>query len=538
MIDRIEQLKSDVLNRDEDIWSRDQLIGALRYDIALYANEEHWVLLRQRYFALQQQYGQMPQNFDRLERKYASLEDEHIDLFNRFKQLEGDHTELKVQHDQIRDERDRLEDDAETSKRSAQEAEARYWALEVQRDHIREQKAKSEKEAGAKEKFLADLAARMFKRTMSLARILVGIDVDPMDDEQVALCQLAQKHLVLSAKEINNMLAKPGLSEDRDIEDGRDESNLQATHTENASSSTSVCESNNLESTFPIAEANASSIAAATDGDYVPESPAAFATFKAVSKTPLRYCSLVSPALEKCPKAINEETNESPSLPQEVFNPPRFQDFAFGASSSAVPFVGNEIKPSALPEPTPEPVPTGNFNISSTSLAQAPQTTSDPPRFGQDCTFCGNNSKVSFTANQQTSSSPPAPVSESLSANAFSVPGTSLTQDISSVIPQAEENATEEEIPNKDTVNKERAEENAPEVNIPSKENPLRKKAKGEARNKEEPKKEEPKVQGPNRGQRRALSRERKAAEKKAQAQANTAAYRGRTAVAIAMMRG
>ena len=214
LTDQIEQLKSDVLNRDGDIWSRNQLIEALRYDIALYANEEHWVLPRQRYFALQQQYGQMPQDFDRLERKYENLEDEYIDLSNKFKQREGDHTELRAQHDQIGNERDRLQDDAETSKQSSQEAEARCWALEVQCHHIIEQKAKSDKEAGAKERFLADLAARMFKQTMSMARILVDIDIDPMDNEQKALCQLAQKHLGLSAKEIANKFAKAESSED------------------------------------------------------------------------------------------------------------------------------------------------------------------------------------------------------------------------------------------------------------------------------------------------------------------------------------
>lgn len=544
-IDQIEQLKSNVLICEQDIWSRNQLIEALRYDIALYANQEHWILLRQHYFALQQQYGQMPRDFQRLERKYEDLEDEHINLSDRFKRLEGDHTELKVQHDQIKDERHQLEDDAETSKRSAQEAEARYWALEVQCDHIREQKAKSEKEAGAKERFLADLAARMFKQTMSMARILVGIDIDPMDDEQVALCQLAQKYLGLNANEITNKLAKPESSEDGEVEDERDESNLQATHSENASSSTFVSESNNLESTFPIAEANASSIAAATDGENVPESPAAFATFKAVLQKPFEKGSIISQDLIKSPEDTNEEANDSASVLQDVFNPPRFQDFNFGGSSSAVHFIGNETKPSALPELISEPKPFSIFNISNTSSVQASQSAIDPPRFGQDFAFGSSNGNVSFTANQQTSSNPPASGSEVQSPNASSLPGTSETQDTSSAskIAQAKETTTEEQFPNKDPTENENTKKHAPEIYTPSKttpkgDNPNKKAQKKKSQKEEEPRKEKPKFDGLNRNQRRAASRERKSAEKKAQAQAETTRHRGRSEVARAMMRG
>ena len=609
LIDQIEQLKADILHRDEDIWSRDQLIAALRYDITLYANEEHWVLLRQCYFALQQQYGEMPQDFNRLERKYESLEDEHIDLSNRFKQLEGDHTELRVQLDQTRDERDRLEDDAEISRQGSHDAEARYWALEVQCDHIKEQKAKSEKEAGAKERFLADLAARMFKRTLSMARILVGIDINPMDDEQVALCQLAQKYLGVGANEIASSFEKVGSGENREAEDldERDENVLSETHAHNfslgdnavlegdiaeagrprdegtdedshhfsaaalddfpvprgpesgfegeinnhdqtaTSPSTSMISMNidvQRETSFETCKqertdpAPQNSLTTSTAAALEPESSAAFANVEAASKTPFKEGSRMFQDLLKCPKAINEEANESPSLPQEAFNPPRFQDFEFGGSSSAVPFVGSETSPSALPEPTPEPIPTGIFNFSNTFLAKAPQDTFDPPRLGQNFAFGRTNSRVSFTANQRTSSNLQASITELQWANASSVPGPSSAQNISSLISQAEENTTDEETSTKNTVEKERAEKNAPELTTPHKKTPKGKKPNEEVSKNEELKKEEPKVDGPNRGQRRAASRERKAAEKKAQAQANTAAYRGRSAVAMALMGG
>ena len=87
-------------------------------------------------------------------------------------------------------------------------------------------------------------------------------------------------------------------------------------------------------------------------------------------------------------QATKEEANECPSLPQEVFNSPRFQDFDFGNSNGPVPFVASGTKPLTLLEPIPEPVSTGIFNIASTSfastsLAQPPPNTFDLPQFGQ-----------------------------------------------------------------------------------------------------------------------------------------------------------
>ena len=481
-----------------------------------------------------------------------------------------------------------------------------------------------------------------------MARILVGIDINPMDDEQVALCQLAQKHLHLSAKEIASSFERVGSgdSEAEDL-DERDGNDLSETHAHDfISSDRAVLEGDNADTGrlkdeggdedsryFPAANldesfasedvesgfegeaknndqiatspststismnidvrretsfgtckqertdlATQNSLTTSSAAALEPESSAAFANLEAVSKTPFEEGSRMFQDLVTCPKAINEEANESRSLPQEAFNPPRFQDLAFGGSSSAVPFVGSEASPSTLPEPVPEPVSTGNFdpprfqdfkfggsssavpflgseikpftspertsepvsnsifNISNISSTQAPQNTFYPPPFGQDFTFGGNNSKVSFTASQQTSSNPPVPVPEFSSANASSVPGTSVAQDVSSVIPQNEEIATEEETSNTDTVGKECAENNAPKLNTPNKKIPRGKNSKEEAQNNEEPRKENPKIDSLNRGQRRAASQERKAAEKKAQAQANTAAHRGRCAVAMAMM--
>ena len=539
LIDQIDQLKSEVLNRDEANWSRDQLIESFRVDIARYANEEQWVHLRQCYFALQQQYGQMPQDFNRLKQKYEDLENEYIDLSNKFKQLEGDHTELKAQRDQIRDERDKLEDDVKTSKQSSQEAEARYWALEVQFEEL---KPKSEKGAGTKERFLVDLAARMFKRTMSMARILVGTDVDPMDDEQIALCQLAQIYLGLSAEEIASSFEKAGSSENREVEDERVESNLEPTHVDNVSASMSTSDSNKLKPTVPITEATAG---AKEPGSHDTSNPRRLRGVAAAEKEipgPLELGSRdgegsqIFQDLGEGTETVIEEANTTPSLPQEAFSAPRFEELNFGGSSGGLPVFGSETNFSPIPEPTTAPVSTGIFTASSISSAQALRNAYDPPRFGQDFIFDGSNGKVSSTANQPTSSSPSAPVSESQSASASSGPDTPLVQDISSTNAQAEEKASEE-ISDKDTVEKEVTEENAPNMNIRSKKNIKSKKAKKEDPKKEEPKKE-PKVEGPNRGQRRAASRERKAAEKKAQALAKTAGHRERSAVALAMMRG
>lgn len=276
MIDQIGQLKSEVLDRDSQIQFRDQLIEALRLDLSLYANQEQWVFLRQSYFALQQQYGRMPEDFRQLELKYQDLEDRHIEVINNFKRLEGDHTELKALHDQIEHERHLLEVDAKDIKQSLAETEARMWALEVNRDQVMEQKAKSERKARANEQFLAGLAARMFKRTIFMARVLEQMDVDPIDDEQATLCQLAYEHLGLDAAEVSRSFQETGTIGELEVEEARDESGTPETQAGHTSSSMSASRSKIHETTVHLTGANETPKLAAADGIDVPESPASF----------------------------------------------------------------------------------------------------------------------------------------------------------------------------------------------------------------------------------------------------------------------
>lgn len=733
LIDQIDQLKFEVRNRDAQIWLRDQWIETLRLDIALYANKEHWIRLQQCYYALQQQYGQMPQDFKKLEQKYEDLEDEHIDVANRLKKLEADHTELKAQHDQIRNERDRLEYDAEKSAR-------------------------------AHEQFLAGLAARMFQRIIFMTGVLNNMDVDPMDNEQRALCQLAYEYLGLDATESATSCENTGANGCGEVEEER-ESAVPETHVGDVPSLVSTSESSDRESTVPSARTDGSSTSAkfdlrdmsespntfdarrrrevaaaedkilgplglvfengsptlkskpisegskssevsrvmsrfpnspstpsktlralltsgADDIDQVtpartggtsgiardqweiagndlqgftevfrgpraqpigivspgvgwkgaedggrlkeedffqeseenaflgtnengvhdeglveemevgsdldkaedgavlegddgeiggsrdesgdegschdtaavlnqctvsgghdlftspaaalkPETSVGFSTFKPFPRIPWMEGSSVFHGLGVRNEAIHQEAYAIPSLPKEAFNAPQFQDFNFGGSSGGVPFIGHETKSLLLQGPTSEPTSIGLFNFSSTLLAQAPRTACHPLRFQQDFNFGGNNGGVSFTANGMRSSSLPAAATVLGLAGASSVVGTSLAQNIPSVLAQAEEKAPKEEISNNATVENHGTEKDALAPSMPK-----QKKAKGKKAKEAAPKNEEPKVEGPNRAQRRAASRERKAAEKKAKAVANNATRRGRSAVAAAMMRG
>ncbi|KAF6226772.1 hypothetical protein HO173_012276 [Letharia columbiana] len=244
LIDQIDQLRFEVRNRDAQIWLRDQCIETLRLDVALYANKEHWIRLQQCYYALQQQYGQMPQDFKKLEQKYEDLEDEHIDVANRLKKLEADHTELKAQHNQIRNERDRLEDDAEKSAR-------------------------------AHEQFLAGLAARMFQRIIFMTGVLNNMDVDSMDNEQRALCQLAYEHLGPDATESATSCENTGANGCAEVEEER-ESGVPETHVGDVPSLVSTSESNDRESTLPSAGADGSSTSAKFDLRDMSESPNTF----------------------------------------------------------------------------------------------------------------------------------------------------------------------------------------------------------------------------------------------------------------------
>ena len=728
LIDQVNRLRFEVGDRDSQIWSRDQLIQALRLDLSMYASHEQWLFLRQCFYALQQRYGQMPEEFRTLEQKYEDLEEMHIDVSNRFRKLEGDHTELKVQLDQIGEERNRLEDAAETFKQSSAEAAARYRVLKAQRDQIIGQKAESERKARANEQLLAGLAARMFKRIICMA------DVNSMDEEQIALCQLAKKHLGLNATKISQIFEKAGASGDREIEEERDESDIPERVASEASPSMSTSEYNSYGPTLSNAGVNDGSRFTVIDRRDVLESPDTFEarrrrevaaaeeellgplglgfkdgspTLKTIPKsskstkvsrfmslfpkssdTPSKISEVLStagsgyidqitpartggtggiardqwkiagndlheftevfrgpraqpieivspgvgtqgaedgsqrteenpsqvfeegaisstsedalrdevpvdemgvgsdlendidgPVLEgdngetsgseyegrdhqnpfspsptAAPKpassaesaslksfsekpvgsrtpifpdlgvgneAVKEEANNFLGLPKEAFNAPRLQDFRFGGNSDGVPFFGSENESLTPSIPASEPASIGLFNLSSTSLAEAPGNAYDASRFEQDFNFGGSNGRVLFTASSNTSSSLPARTPELGSASASSALGASLAQN------QAEENAPKEGIPENDTIKNEGTEKDVSDPNMSNK-----KKAMEEAR------KEKPKFEGPNRNQRRAASRERKAAEKKAQAAAVHASQRGRKAVERAMMRG
>ncbi len=276
MLDQIGQLKVEVQERDSHIWSLDQLIDALRLELDRYASREHWVLLWQNFQALQQKYGQMPQDLYYLERKYEDLEDEHINVSNKLRNLEGDYVELKIQRDQISDERDQLEDEAESSKQSSTEMSARLWALEVKCEQNLDQKVKYEKKARAREQLLTDVAARMFKRVRFMAGVLEHKDVDPMDEEQTALYQLARKHLGIDVTEIDSSFEKPGANGDNGVEEGGDASGVREAHLGDLTSSISTSKTNKHQPKFAVTGANVSSLFASIGGKGVSESPDTF----------------------------------------------------------------------------------------------------------------------------------------------------------------------------------------------------------------------------------------------------------------------
>ena len=790
LFEQIEQLKSEIWNRDWHISSRDQFIEALRLDLHLYASQGHWLRMQEVFRNLHHQYGRMPQDLRTLEQQYQDLEDRHIDACNMFKKLDGDHTELKVQLDQVKDERNRLEDDAA-------EAAADNWALRAQRDRIVDQKAESERTARANEQFLAGLAGRMFKQLICMADILEDMGVNPMDNEQIALCQLAYNYLGLDATQISNELDKAGASGDREIEDEHDENDVLDNNAGEGSSSMSTSEYYQ-EPTIPIAGFNNSSNIAPTAGKEVLESPDTFdarrrrevaaaeerilgplglgfddgsPTLKSkpipesskstkVSKfmslfpkspespsktggspsrsganeidqvTPARTggtggiardqwatagsdlreftevfrgprsqpIDIVSPdsgtngkengshlkeenpfqdsegpilspnelmvhengvteesgsgrgldvgedgvvlegengetggsedgadsetnisnqiatsssaptngkgkssdtwedvsfgidkqeqtfsefqnpfttspaaAIESesssgsatsasSPEtpplgesspifqdarvgndATNEEASDIPSVPKEVFNAPKFQNFDFVGSSSGIPFTGSQTNSSATAGPTSEPTPTTLFNLPHASPPEGPTTTThDPPRFEQNFNFSGSNSQISFTASQAlTSSRPPAPPAPPMLESAGHASSSSSPLRTSSsaqrYIPRFETTALREV-----TSDGHASSSNTPGNNNNNNNNGIKGKNTKGKNNKGESRMSAPVPNpgGPNRSQRRAASRERKAAEKKAQAAARDAARGGRMAVARELMGG
>ena len=515
LLNQIHQLQFDVHERESEIWSRDQLIDALRLDVDDYANREQWNRMRQSFHALQQQYGQMPQKLRALERNYDNLEDQHMDLSNRFKKLEGDHTELKAQWDQIRDERDQLEDDAQGSKPSSTEAEARYRALEVELDQTLEEKAKSEKKARAKEQFLTGLATRIFKRIIYMASVHDNKDVNPKDNEQTALCQLACKHLGFDATEFADIFVEAEPSGSRKVKDERNESGDLEKHASEDSPWTFTSESSKHQPIHAIAGANDSSMVAAAKGKDVSKSPDTFEARRPREVTvtdeanlgPLGLgCEDGSPQVKSKPtpdgptspktsifKGLFLNPTDTPSntwdaVPKKAFKAPEIHNFKFGESSGPVPFLGN-----------------GKC---------------DPPRFGQDFNFGSSNCGVPFTATQKAPSSPRAPAAETSSTIATSAIDTSLALSHPSTVARAGEEPPKEAVSIKNAIEQDSTDKTASDPNSSSKK---KKKAKGKQPKNQAQKKEELEFDGPNRKQRRAADRERKAANKKAQAAAEKA---------------
>lgn len=283
LIHQMNQLKFEVLERDSQIWSRDQLIDSLRSDVALYAKQGQRTFLGDSFHVLQAKYGQdtqrleqkyqtLEQKYQRLGQEYEDLKNEHIVVSNRFKTLERGHIQLEVLYNQVKSERDLLEDDAKTSKQTSAEAAVRFWALEVERYHIIEQKVESENKARAREQRLMKLAVRMFKRTVFMAGILDDLDADPIDDEQMTLYELAYKYLGLDATEITDSFKKIRAIGVREVKEERDEISAPENYRGDFSSSMSAAEFNNHEQPVPIVVASGGSTTAATQGKDVPES--------------------------------------------------------------------------------------------------------------------------------------------------------------------------------------------------------------------------------------------------------------------------
>lgn len=494
LLNQIHQLKFDVHERESEVWSRDQLIEALRLDVDYYASQEEWNHMRQSFYTLQQQYGEMPQKLRTLERNYENLEDQHTDLSNIFKKLEGNHTELKAQSDQIRDERDQLENDAQGSPQSSSEAEARYWALEVERDQILEEKARSDKKAKAKENFLAGLAARMFKRIIYMAGLLHNMDVDPKDDEQTALCQLACKHLGFDPIEVADSFVKAGPSGGKQVEGECNGSGVSPKHAKDNSPQKFTYESSKHQPISAVAGANDSSTIAETKGKG-PESPSTFDGGRrpevgAAGEATLGPLGLGlkddSPMVKSKPthggpkpsktpifKGLYPTPTDTPSetsnaVPKEAFKAPKSQDFKFGESSGPVLFTGSKNR--------------------------------DPPRFVRDFNFGGSNGGVSFTPAQKApSSQPPLTQAWEEPSEEATHPSPSAAQDPTKTAPSHPSTPTPTPSNNNNKI---------PKPNQPKTQSQRT---------------AEPDFDGPNRKQRRAADRERKAADKKAQAAAEKA---------------
>ncbi len=153
LFDQIEQLKREAEARDTQIWQRTQLINALRWDVYNYSNQEHWITLRQAFYALSQRYGRLPQEYTTLQRLYEKRQDELLDAFHGYRQLEGQHTELQAECDQVKEERTSLQAELDTAKRSLLAAEQRLRAPVVQSNQPPKQEVAAENVQESPESF-------------------------------------------------------------------------------------------------------------------------------------------------------------------------------------------------------------------------------------------------------------------------------------------------------------------------------------------------------------------------------------------------
>ena len=237
--ERVEEMRREIWSRDHLIQDRDAVIEALGRDRDLYASRDHWIVMQQRFYELQQRYDQMPADLRSLERRYGDLEDNYVDLYRICRNREADVTVLRAQLRQVQDERDQLEHDTLTAEQQLENAMSRYRELKVERDQLLIQKAEFEELAGVKERLLADVASRSFKRTIILSCMLDGFEVETCDDELVSLCQLAQEHLGIDHKEFYKdfVVARARAKRDEEAGEERGESGVAKAHACNTSSS-------------------------------------------------------------------------------------------------------------------------------------------------------------------------------------------------------------------------------------------------------------------------------------------------------------
>ena len=258
--ERIKEMRQELWSRDNLILDRDTMIEALRREVNLYADRNHWIVMQQRYYELQQRYEQMETALRSFEQRNEDLEDEHINLSGIIRNLEADVTVLRAQLSQVQDERDQLEHDASLAERQLEHALSRYREMKLERDQIL--KAESEEQAGAKERLLADLASRMFKRAIIMADMLDDLGVDPVDEELISLCRLVHEYLGLDAKDVYSDVEAAKTREKRD--DGA------KAHAGNASAPPSASNVDHQEATIRLAgPSNGSNVT----GDEALESP-------------------------------------------------------------------------------------------------------------------------------------------------------------------------------------------------------------------------------------------------------------------------